>query len=495
MKISCPSCSAKYSIADEKVQNRLAKIRCRKCGTSIVIDGNVSPANVYAADGDARTSGPAAGGAVSAPPSEAHSGAAYGGAAQQFSAQAPAEQQAPTAGAGAAQTAVYIVDFGENDQRQMTMADVVNAYNSGAITAETYLWTDGFVDWTPLAQIEEVVAALQEAARRIDETSAAGASTAPAENPWADSAGAAAPPTPEPAPTGPAAGTDLFGGIEQAGSEAEVATSGSSAGGTASPFGDAGGSSPSHTGARNESSVLFSLSALTSAAGNSRPSVPPSTPAAEGNDDDSGLIDLKALTATAEAKPPAQPPAAAAPLGLGGGAASPLGAPGAGPSPHSMSPSLPPQSGKSNTGLFIGGGIVVAAVAVALIVVFGGKEEPPPPPPAPAPVAAPTPPPPPMPTEEKAEETEALPSAEAKAPSTGTAEEEESPAKQKTATKKTYRKKSTSSGSSKSQKPSSSGSTKKAAPKPKPKKKKSSGGGGCGCAPDDLMCNMRCSSK
>ncbi|MCC6899815.1 MAG: zinc-ribbon domain-containing protein, partial [Polyangiaceae bacterium] len=30
MKISCPACAAKYSIADEKVQDKLAKIRCRK---------------------------------------------------------------------------------------------------------------------------------------------------------------------------------------------------------------------------------------------------------------------------------------------------------------------------------------------------------------------------------------------------------------------------------------------------------------------------------
>src|SRR5690606_31001719 len=56
VKISCPSCQAKYSIADEKVQDRLAKIRCRKCGTTIVIDGKVSPASVYAADAGADAS-------------------------------------------------------------------------------------------------------------------------------------------------------------------------------------------------------------------------------------------------------------------------------------------------------------------------------------------------------------------------------------------------------------------------------------------------------
>ena len=54
MKISCPSCSAKYSISDEKVVSRLAKIRCRKCGATIVIDGKVNPPNVTtSAGGDA----------------------------------------------------------------------------------------------------------------------------------------------------------------------------------------------------------------------------------------------------------------------------------------------------------------------------------------------------------------------------------------------------------------------------------------------------------
>ena len=53
MKISCPACQAKYSIADEKVTDRLAKIRCRKCGATIVIDGKTTPANVYTAAGEA----------------------------------------------------------------------------------------------------------------------------------------------------------------------------------------------------------------------------------------------------------------------------------------------------------------------------------------------------------------------------------------------------------------------------------------------------------
>jgi predicted Zn finger-like uncharacterized protein len=36
MKLSCPSCQARYVIADEKVQGRVVKIRCRRCGAIVV---------------------------------------------------------------------------------------------------------------------------------------------------------------------------------------------------------------------------------------------------------------------------------------------------------------------------------------------------------------------------------------------------------------------------------------------------------------------------
>lgn len=449
MKISCPSCSAKYSIADEKVQSRLAKIRCRKCGTSIVIDGNVSPAHVYAADG------PAAAGAV----------------------EAPAAAAAPSGGT------VYSVDLGENDQRQMSVPDVVAAYNAGTVTAETFVWTDGFADWTALAQVEELVAALHAAAQvdsptaPTDEVSAAGASTAPDENPWDSSSVNQGAPAAD-------AGPDLFGRVAPAAAAVQAAPPQAAR----SPFG--GAAEAAATGARNESSVLFSLSALTSGATASRPSVPAQSASSHSsNNDDSGLIDLKALTAAAEATQHA--PAAMAPIQSPLAARSPLGAPG-GASPFGApgtlgglgtGPSIPPQAAKgNNTGLIIGGFLFAAIVAVALIFQMGGDDEPAVEPPAPAtasaPVAAPELPAAPIPTAK----TEELPSAEAKPPSTGTEAEEPAPSK----------------GSSPRPRPSprpSGGSTTSpspapaAAPAPAPKP---ASVGKCGCKKDDLMCLMNC---
>src|ERR1700728_2391522 len=39
MKIACQSCQAKYTIADEKVVGKVVKIRCKKCGATIVVNG------------------------------------------------------------------------------------------------------------------------------------------------------------------------------------------------------------------------------------------------------------------------------------------------------------------------------------------------------------------------------------------------------------------------------------------------------------------------
>jgi predicted Zn finger-like uncharacterized protein len=447
VKISCPSCSAKYSISDEKVVSRLAKIRCRKCGSTIVIDGKVNPPHVSAsAGGD---------------PADAHEQAADAGGTE------------------------FSVDLGEGDQRTMPLADIVAAYNAGQITGETFVWADGFADWKPLSDVQEIVDALHSAAGG-GRGSQPQAAAEPGGSPW--EAKAAAQPSPTRAAARPVRGasSDLFGRIERAGSEDEVATSAPDA---------AGGGSSGATGSRNESSVLFSLSALTSASA-SKPSAAGSRSSTSGlggmggggastsaSREDSGLIDLKALTAAAvKADPgvgmgggmaaPAMTPLAASPLGVASplGLGAPIGGGGLG-----LGDLQAPQ--KSKTGLFVAIAIVAAAVIVALAVIL--RPPPPPvvvaPPPPPAPAAAPTPTP--------------TPTLAATPPATGSAAEEEAPDKKKTAT--TVRR--TSGGTRKSptttSSPPTGGGESTPAPPPKPKSNN------CGCSPSDLNCNMRCRAK
>ena len=429
MKISCPACSAKYSIADDKVQERLAKIRCRKCGATIVIDGKVSPPNVYTAAGE-------------------------GGDAAVASAD-PARE--------------YSVDFGEGDQRTMGLRDIVSAYRSGQITGETYIWADGFADWTQLSEVSELASALGSATSR--------APGAKAPSPW-DARSAAARASESPRPTAARANTarpaaDLFGGVSLAGNEEDVATSAPE---------QLSGSGSGSSGSRNESSVLFSLSALTSAAQNQRPSARPAAGGA--SRDDSGLIDLKALTAAAVKSDtgamamPAVP--AVVPLASPLGVAVPLGS---------------PYGTGSGTGADIGYGqkksktpiIIAALLSVGLLAVAAAIALRPPPPPPPAPVVAVAPPPPaPAPTPEPIA---------AAPPATGTADSAAAPdTSAKTSAKApptkgrpAPRRTSSTSTSSKKDDAKSGSSTPAAAPA-----KKSNN---CGCGPADLQCAMRCASK
>ncbi|MBN2194156.1 MAG: zinc-ribbon domain-containing protein [Polyangiaceae bacterium] len=420
MKISCPACSAKYSIGDDKVRDRLAKIRCRKCGATIVIDGKVNPPHIHTADGD--------GGA----------GVEEGTSAESYS-----------------------VDLGGGEPRTMTVAEIITAYNTGEVTAQTFVWAEGFADWKAISDVPELVGALHGA------TPAAAAAP-----PWAGSKSTA--PARAAARAG---GGDLFGGYAQAGSEEDVTTS--------AP--DPAPATTAGVGARNESSVLFSLSALT-ASSPSHPAPAATRSATTATAHDSGLIDLRAMAD--QAPPPGA--GAASPLGgspLGGplmtsslmnsplGMAAPLG----GSSAQAAAIAIPdlPQR-RSNVGMIIGViGVLVGIVAIVVVVSQSTKEPPP---------VVPT-----QPSVVYIEKTVTAPrddDDDAKAPATGDAKEEEADAgPPKPTARGTWRPRprSTSGGTGTTSKdPTPAAATTTA-------KKASSGG--CGCPPGDLQCAMRCAAK
>lgn len=479
MKISCPACAAKYSIADEKVQDRLAKIRCRKCGTTIVIDGKVNPASVYAADGGSD----------------------------------PVQPSAPMASQTSTE-AEYSVDFGDNDQRTMSVAALVEAYNAGEVTTETYVWAEGMADWAPLGDMPDIVDALHAAATSSPQASTSSdpaGSPAPHSEPPASAPVTSAPLTSAAAPTesapqpeatpdfsaaaglsaraaspweneahraaarpggGRGSTADLFGNFDTAGSEEDVTTS--------APQGAGPAQQTTATGARNESSVLFSLSALTSAAAatpaaSSASSPSPSNAAAH---EDSGLIDLKALTSSPSTTDTSPAPAGLAaplmapPLGI----AAPLG------SGVEAQVSIPPLGQKNRTGLYIGGGIAIAAIAIAATIAVTSSK----PPPAPQPTAAAASP-------AAPGATQSAPTPEpkltAQPPATGTAEEAASAKPSgKTATHHHYVWHGHASKSS--SKSSTASAVKASAPK-----KVVHHHSACGCAPGDLECAMRCAAR
>ncbi len=265
MKVTCESCGSKYTIKDEKVRGKRVKIRCKGCKNPIVVDGTALDRG---------------GAAVAAAPSEAPEPQANAPAMSQqpatSAAPAAAEQPiaadsqhapAPVVASAAAADERWSVNLSETDSRDMTTDEIVAAWASGEVTDDAYIYKPGFDDWKPILEVPELAA-------RLGSPSAAGSApdafAAPAgESPYAASAGTAR------AAAGNRSG-DLFGGLSTAGSEEDAAMFQP----TAVP-----GATGRPTGARNESSVLFSLDAL-------KAGFEPQAPAAAAptnNDDPFGL--------------------------------------------------------------------------------------------------------------------------------------------------------------------------------------------------------------
>ena len=317
MKIACQSCQAKYTIADEKVVGKVVKIRCKKCGSTIVVNGQDDSSR------EERTE------IRSSPLGSAGS-------------DAPADE--------------WVVNYADNDQRNMTTGQIIAEFSTGALSDETYCWRDGMDDWLPLREMGElaaacgltVVSSVQQqqplAAREPEPYDPAPAAApmesypgSPAAGPGGNALSSIFGSQPAPAPTpgyaAPAAqpdsgaaaarraggrggGADLFGAAATAGSESDVMTS--------APQHPTATADGKLTGQRNENSVLFSLATLTAGSAKKGPD------AGAVNEDGSGLIDIRALsTSMGTAGGPHKASHADDIMNLGGGGAfsAPLAAP------------------------------------------------------------------------------------------------------------------------------------------------------------------------
>lgn len=285
MKIVCESCGAKYSIADEKVAGKVFKIRCKRCSEVIVVRGDQD--------------------------------------------QAPVESEAPAAGGyEAAPDAVWHVVINGDQQGPYTPAQLGEMITNGTVDWEAYVWMEGFDNWAPMRDVENLVTQITGGAGEQEQAQAPATSTAAggfeAADPYASQPVAAAA---DPYASQPSMGADPFaddGGEAAAdggmfGGAAESAGPdlfGASASDAGSPFDDGGGvvaSAPSPrvdesaamTGVRNENSVLFSLKNLQAlATGSNAPaasapaSVPGGSQAGFATGEGSGLIDIRALAST-----------------------------------------------------------------------------------------------------------------------------------------------------------------------------------------------------
>jgi predicted Zn finger-like uncharacterized protein len=118
MKIVCGSCGAKYSIADEKVQGKVFKIRCRKCSNVIVVKGS-----------------------------------ADGSSVEHLSAADAAESMPADFGGTASASEWYVVIDGEQ-AGPMTPDEIEAQVASGRINTESFVWRDGMGDWSVLREVD-----------------------------------------------------------------------------------------------------------------------------------------------------------------------------------------------------------------------------------------------------------------------------------------------------------------------------------------------------
>jgi predicted Zn finger-like uncharacterized protein len=347
MKISCQSCGAKYNIADEKVRGKIVKIACKKCGARIEIDGR-EPAEQAQDQDETRVF------------------------------------DQPGAGGGGG---TWTASIDDNDQREVTTAQLVELYQQGVITADTFVWRDGMADWQAVRDVADLQSALSGASRPLSAPPAAYSEPPTAAYPQ--------PEAPAPAFSGPAAGgygtpaietaqAARLGGSRRGGSvdlfaqsaheEEDVATRAPATPAPGAMAGAPAGDGGKPLGARNENSVLFSLSALTASG--------PSTAAAaapEGGDEKSGLIDIQKLAAAAKPGNGAKDDRAKLDdiMNLGGGGAfgSALGAPILAPPPAAALSDGPVAMGgegekKSNKTLVIAlafMGVVIVALVLVLV--------------------------------------------------------------------------------------------------------------------------------
>jgi predicted Zn finger-like uncharacterized protein len=209
MKVSCQACGAKYTIADDKVRGRKVKIRCKSCGTPIVVDGNSE--------------------APDAPAAAAGAGAAKGAATS------------------------WSVNLSDTDQRTLTTDEIVAGWKAGEVTTDAFVWKDGMADWVAILECEELKPLLANA------TVATGPGAPTPFGPTIVTGASSPTASARLAGGGRGGGVDLFdASSNQAPEEEDVATSAPAlptAGMTAYDDGKL-------TGARNENSVLFSLDAL-----------------------------------------------------------------------------------------------------------------------------------------------------------------------------------------------------------------------------------------
>ncbi|HEX5660756.1 MAG TPA: GYF domain-containing protein, partial [Polyangiales bacterium] len=180
MKFLCGNCKAKYQIADEKVTGRTLRMKCRRCGHDILIDGHATPQSSpppAPAPAPRRTSGstvsvvpgPRAGSSSTQLPTRPGTSAALprpgggrskppSGLSAEFRRHVAAPPEVPqrTAPYDLWHVAIQDVPVGP-----MTRDELGRKIDAGAVTPESLCWREGMDDWRPVGELAELASLLR----------------------------------------------------------------------------------------------------------------------------------------------------------------------------------------------------------------------------------------------------------------------------------------------------------------------------------------------
>ena len=141
MIVSCPSCDSKYQIADEKVAGNVLRTRCKACGSQILVDGTIPPGPKSEEGEDDVTR-------IMRPEDRLDIG----------------ESKPPASGNR------WTVHIGDAGTRPMTTSEIVQALVKGDLDDDVPVWKTGMANWASIADIPELMAAIQQTGRSVRRT-------------------------------------------------------------------------------------------------------------------------------------------------------------------------------------------------------------------------------------------------------------------------------------------------------------------------------------
>ncbi|MBK8011039.1 MAG: zinc-ribbon domain-containing protein [Deltaproteobacteria bacterium] len=164
MKLFCQSCGTRYKFPDEELPGRLVRLKCRRCGAEIVLDGALpvrdlpvfgegstfvkqSPTRLQ----DAATRDQTA--SSSRASRSSHTSASRRTVGSQPS---PGAGRAARPGRNTSSTRAWFVAVGQSRDGPMPASEVVRRIEMGSVDGATLIWHDDLDGWRPASEIPEL---------------------------------------------------------------------------------------------------------------------------------------------------------------------------------------------------------------------------------------------------------------------------------------------------------------------------------------------------